>query len=290
MIGTEVVSLERKRGCFSGLFRFVLVLAVLAGFWWFENRTIVTDEYTLASERLPEGFDGFRIVELSDLHGVEFGKENETLLEGVRAARPDLIALDGDLADERTDLAVIRRLAPRLCEIAPVYYVTGNHEWAMGNRKALFSILEEAGVVRLENEYRLLERDGQSIALAGIDDPNGPWDKKSPETLVTELRAARGDSYALLLAHRNDELSRWAALGFDAVLCGHAHGGIIRIPGVGGLLGTGMQLFPDYDAGLYREGRTAMVVSRGLGDSSVPFRLFNRPEIAVIILKTVNNS
>ena len=277
--------MEKKRGYLAKLWRLVLLAVVLAGFWYFENRTIATETFQVSSDRLPSAFDGLRVVELADLHGEEFGPGNRDLVEAVQAAKPDLIALDGDLADEDTDLEVIRTLAGKLVKIAPTYYVTGNHEWAMDGRKELFAILEEAGVTALHNEYFLLERDGQSIVVAGVDDPNGPWDQKTPEALTEEIHTACGDPYILLLAHRNDQLERWDALGLDTVLTGHAHGGVIRLPGVGGLLGTGMQFFPEYTAGIYRKGRTAMLVSRGLGNSGIPFRLFNRPHLPVVVLR-----
>jgi len=277
----------RRRG--ARVFRLALVLLALAGFWYFENKTIVTETFTLPSARLPAAFDGFRVVSLADLHGKVFGGGNAALIAAVRDARPDLIAIDGDLADGDTNLDVIRALAPELVRLAPVYYVTGNHEWAMPERETLFSILEDAGVTLLHNEYLPLERDGQVMVLAGVDDPNGPRDQKTPERLTKEIRAALGDPYILLLAHRNDQLDRWASLELDTVLAGHAHGGAVRVPGLGGLVGPGGTFFPDFTAGVYRQGRTALLVSRGLGWSAAPLRLFNRPEVAVAVLQTVNN-
>ena len=278
--------MEKKRGFPGRLLRFVLLLAVVAGFWYFENRTIDSETFEVVSDRLPAAFDGLRVVELADLHGASFGPGNRDLIKAVRAAEPDLIAIDGDLADENTDLSVIRTLAGELVQIAPTYYVTGNHEWAMKGRKELFAILEETGVNTLHNEYVRLERDGQYMVIAGVDDPNGPWDQKTPETLTEEIRAACGDPYTVLLAHRNDMLARWDALGLDVVLAGHAHGGVIRLPVVGGLLGTGMQFFPEYTAGVYQKGRTSLLVSRGLGNSGLPFRVFNRPHLPVLVLRS----
>ncbi len=269
------------------LWRMALLAAVLLGSWWFENCTIETEVYELASDRLPMAFDGFRVVELADLHGRAFGREDQRLLDAVRAAQPDLIAIDGDLAGAGTDLSRLGALLPKLAKIAPTYYVTGNHEWAMDGaaRRELFELLEASGVHALHNEYVALERDGAQIVVAGVDDPNGPWDQKTPETLIAEIREEQGDPFLLLLAHRNDQLPRWAALQLDAVLCGHAHGGVVRLPFVGGLIGPGLRLFPSYTAGVYREGRTAMLVSRGLGWSSAPLRLFNRPQLPVLVLR-----
>ncbi len=260
------------------------VLAALAGFWYYENFNIETEVLPLASSRLPAAFDGLRVVELADLHGQTFGDGDCDLLDAVRAAKPDLIALDGDLADEKTDLESLRPLLEGLAALAPVYYVTGNHEWAIEDREELFSLLEESGVTVLRNEFELWTLDGQSIAVAGVDDPNGPYDQKTPAELVAEIRAACGDVYILMLAHRNDQLDLWAGLGVDTVLTGHAHGGVVRLPGLGGLIGPGREWLPEYTAGLYQQGRTVQLVSRGLGWSAAPVRLFNRPHLPVLVL------
>ena len=278
--------MKKRRGCLHSFFMLLLAAAILIGFWYFENNVIVTEEFQLSSDRVPAAFDGFRIVEIADLHGKSFGPDSEDLLRAVREAEPDLIAIDGDLADEETDLSVIQVLVEGLTEIAPTYYVTGNHEWVMEDRDALLAILEGAGVAVLHNEFYLLTKDGESIVLAGVDDPNGPYDQKTPEELVSEIRAACGDPYILMLAHRNDQLDLWSALAVDTVLTGHGHGGVVRLPFAGGLIGVNRELFPYYTAGLYSQGRTDMIVSRGLGNSVVNFRLFNRPHLPVIVLKS----
>ena len=278
-----------KRHRLRSAFVALLCLLILAGFWHFENSVIQAEEFRLASARLPDAFSGFRIVEIADLHGADFG---DALPDAVAAAAPDLIALDGDLADERSDLESLAALAGRLTAIAPVCYVSGNHEWRLEDPWGFFSMLEDAGVTVLHNAYRVLERDGQTLVIAGVDDPNGPADQKTPAQLAAEIRAELGDPYIVLLAHRNDRLDTWSSLGYDVVLCGHAHGGLIRLPFAGGLIGTDRSLFPDYDAGLYTAGRTQMVVSRGLGriglgSVGLPVRLFNRPHLPVIVLETV---
>lgn len=267
----------------------VPAVALLAGFGWYENRTIRTSVYRLESARLPEAFSGLRIAQLSDLHGAVFGRENARLLAAVRGAEPDIIALTGDLADEYAPDDGLGAFLRALCEIAPVFYVTGNHEWVMprAQRRALLALLDACGVVRLQNEYRLLRRGGESIVIAGVDDPNGPLDQKTPAQLMREVRDGAGeDAYVLMLAHRNDQLPLWAELGADTVLCGHGHGGIIRLPLLGPVFGTHYELFPDDAEGVYRQGGTAQVVSRGLGQSRrIPFRLMNRPELTLVILE-----
>ena len=280
---------EKKRGRTRS--RWLLPAAlVLAGAAWFENFTLSTSTVTAACAALPEAFSGLRIVQISDLHGRRFDAESRYLLELVRLQSPDLIALTGDLADEFTDFSMLPPLLEGLAALAPTFYVTGNHEWVLSREKraALFSMLDAAGVVRLQNEYKLLERGQFSIVLAGADDPNGPFDQKRPAQLVREIRQARGkDAYILMLSHRNDELDLWANMGVQTVLCGHGHGGIVRLPFVGAVFGTHLDLFPDYTAGLYQKGQTSMIVSRGLGGSrNLPLRIGNRPEIVTVILKT----
>ena len=231
-----------------------------------------------------------RIVQISDLHGKRFGKDDARLLRAVRQARPDLIALTGDFADELTELSALEPLLEGLKALAPVFYVTGNHEWVMdgAQRRELFALLDGCGVVRLRNSWRVLKSGGCRIVLAGVDDPNGPADQKTPEALVAEIRAEVGqDAFILLLAHRNDPPERWAALGVPLVLAGHCHGGVVRLPLVGGVFGTERTLFPAFDAGLYRADGTALYVSRGMGYSRAHFRLFNRPHLPVLVLRSV---
>lgn len=165
---------EKKRGRTRS--RWLLPAAlVLAGAAWFENFTLSTSTVTAACAALPEAFSGLRIVQISDLHGRRFDAESRYLLELVRLQSPDLIALTGDLADEFTDFSMLPPLLEGLAALAPTFYVTGNHEWVLSREKraALFSMLDAAGVVRLQNEYKLLERGQFSIVLAGADDPNG---------------------------------------------------------------------------------------------------------------------
>lgn len=133
----------------------------------------------------------------------------------------------------------------------------------------------------------MLKSGGSRIVLAGVDDPNGPADQKTPEALVAEIRAAEGgDAFILMLAHRNDQLARWAALGVDAVLAGHAHGGIVRLPGIGPVFGTHYEFFPEFTSGLYTQDGTQLLVSRGLGASHrLPLRIGNPPELPVLILR-----
>ena len=243
---------------------------------------------TLEFSGLPRGFDGFRIVQLSDLHGSEFGRDNARLIEAVAAEEPDLIALTGDFLDEGKagqELPGVEALVRELVQIAPVYFVSGNHDWASGAAQELFETLEAAGAVCLRNDFLSLERGGDSLVLAGVEDPNGPADMETPEELVARIRAAAPAAFVLLLAHRAYWAERYPQLDVDLILCGHTHGGIVRLPLIGGVAGTNFSLFPEYDAGLFDTGRYKLFISRGLGNSVPLPRFLNTPEIASVTLK-----
>ena len=275
-----------KRKTIGGLFA---AAVLLAGIGWFENYTIQKTEYTLLSPRLPAAFDGLRTALVADLHGQQFGKDNARLLQALRDLRPDIIVLDGDLADEYTDISSLRPFLAGLQEIAPAFFVTGNHEWVLGRekRRELFGLLDECGIIRLENAYKLLQRGDSAIVLAGVDDQNGPADQKTPAHLMAEIREACGDAYTLVLCHRNDKLDLWAELGADTVLSGHAHGGIVRLPLIGPVFGTHYDWFPQDAEGVYQKDGTTLFVSRGLGGSHrLPLRVGNRPELALLILRS----
>ena len=264
----------------------VLTALLAAGFLLCGNCSLQTTETALVSPALPPAFDGLRIVELADLHGRVFGRGSRRLLAAVRRAEPDLICIDGDLFDEHTDLAMLPPLLRGLCAIAPVYYVTGNHEWRVPGLRGILAQMRACGVTVLQDDWRVLRRGEDALIVAGTDDPCGPAERKTPAELIADIRAEAGEAaFLLLLTHRNDQLPQWSALGVQAVLAGHCHGGVVRLPFVGGLFGTDRRLFPAWDAGLYRQGETALYVSRGLGYTNVHFRLFNRPEVAVIVLR-----
>lgn len=266
----------------------LLVLAVLAGgYSWWSNITLQTAYFDPAFSDLPAGFDGCRIAVLSDLHGAEFGKDNAALFDAVAAERPDYIFYLGDLEDRYRGPAAgyPEQVAEGLCAIAPTYYVTGNHEWAIGEVPKLKEILAANGVTVLSNQFVTLERNGDAIVLAGIDDPNGYADQKTPEELAAEVYAAHGDPFWILLAHRNNAFAEhYSRLGADLVVSGHGHGGLVRLPFTDGLVSTEHTFFPSYTAGLYEKNGSTLFVTRGLGNSGFTFRLFNRPEVAVLTL------
>ena len=181
------------------LYLLLMALAAAGAAIWVGSSVLSVEEFDFTSARLPAGWDGGRLVVLSDLHGKRFGRQHSRLLEAVRGAKPDVICLCGDMMDEWSGTEYLRPLLEGLAEIAPVYYVTGNHEWASGRMPEMRQLLEETGVTYLSNTFVPLERSGDTITLAGIDDPNGYADQKTPEELAAEVYAACGDPFWILL-------------------------------------------------------------------------------------------
>ena len=278
-----------KKKKHKGIAIAAVILLLTAGVFLDSRFRIVDTDYSLYYGNLPQSFDGYRVVQLSDLHMAEFGEDNEKLIGNVTEQKPDIIVITGDLLlryAEKTNgeqTEAIKPFLEELSKIAPCYFVSGNHEWACGEISQLTALLAESDIVYLNNELVLLEKGGESIVLAGVEDPNGPADMMKPDELAEIISQNYPDKYTLLLAHRNSWLTKYPDLSVDTILCGHAHGGIARLPLVGGVLGTEMDFFPKYDAGIFNEGSYDMVVSRGLG-GQIP-RFLNNPEVVTVVLK-----
>ena len=265
-----------------------ILLPLLIWTVW-SNTALVLTEYTVQSPELPSAFDGFRIAHISDLHNAEMGSGNGKLLAMLRSAQPDIIAITGDLIDSRrTDVSVALEFAEAAMNIAPCYYVTGNHESRVEEYAQLKAGLLALGVVVLENDSVTLERDRQTVTLLGVTDPEFEADYwlVFPEEVMDKYLAAlpQTEGFHLLLSHRPEYMNMYAQCGFNLVLSGHAHGGQFRLPIIGGLYAPGQGLFPEYDAGLFSVEGTQMIVSRGIGNSAFPLRFNNRPEVVLITL------
>lgn len=268
----------------------VALLGLIAWTVW-GNTALEINAYTIVSNRLPRGFSGFRIAQISDLHNARMGADNGKLLTLLREAEPDIIVITGDMVDSyHTDIGIALRFAESAMEIAPCYYVTGNHEARIAEYDDLKSGLESAGVVVLENQRIELERNGETVALIGVDDPSFQTDYLTGDSAAvmsgTLNRLTGEDAFTILLSHRPELFDTYKAHGIDLVFSGHAHGGQFRLPFVGGLVAPNQGLFPKYDSGLYTQGNTNMLVSRGIGNSIIPIRFNNRPEIIVVELRT----
>lgn len=277
---------HRGRGCLTALIILALIAAAAAFLIKDSREDLEISRYEVNSKKLPESFDGFKIVQLSDLHGAEFGEDGMELVNKVGSLEPDMIALTGDFVTDEGDLAAVEKLAARLVKLCPVYFVSGNHEFGSGLAVKVRNILERAGVKYLSNEYLTINRGDDEILLGGVEDPLAYADMLSPDELAQKMNDAAPDAFKILLGHRNYWMTEYPELPVDLIFCGHAHGGLIRIPGVGGLIGTDRRLFPDFDAGQFNNGRYTLIVSRGLGNSVPIPRIFNRPEIVCVELSS----
>ena len=272
---------------------YALITILLALIVWtiWGNTALMVNSITVSSNQIPSEFSGFRIAQISDLHNAEFGEENSLLLNSLSESKPDMIAITGDLVDaQHTNIDVALSFAEKAVQIAPVYYVTGNHEASLSQYSELKTGLEAAGVIVLEDNAIQLEHNGGIVTLMGLSDPN--FTIKSnifdevPAMISTKLNDLMENKvgYTILLSHRPELFDTYVSCGVDLVLSGHAHGGQFRLPLIGGLVAPNQGFFPKYDAGLYSDGGTNMVVSRGLGNSIIPLRFNNRPEIVLVEL------
>ena len=269
------------------------ILLILIVWTAWGNAALELNTYTISSRGLPDAFDGYRIAQVSDLHNAEFGGGNQRLLDMLREAEPDMIAITGDLIDSRkTNIAVALAFAEEAVRIAPCYYVSGNHEARIPEYRELKAGLEAAGVTVLDDARVEIEISGNSITIIGVNDPSFLADYLTSDAAVMDRKlselSSEDASFTILLSHRPELFDTYAAHEMDLVLTGHAHGGQFRLPLIGGLIAPNQGLFPKYDDGLYSEGNTNMIVSRGLGNSIIPFRFNNRPEVVLIELKSHN--
>ena len=278
--------------------KIVLIMSILVilclGIWtlW-GNTALEVNEYEIVSDRIPEAFSGFRIAQVSDLHNAEFGEGSEKLIELLSQTDPDMIVITGDLIDSRhTDIEIALEFARHAIKLAPVYYVSGNHEARVREYEDLKMGLAEAGVIVLEDQKVQITREGGSITLMGIDDPSFQEDYLFGDSESVARQAIKdlqneSDGYTILLSHRPELFDSYVDSGVDLVFSGHAHGGQFRLPFIGGLVAPNQGFFPKYDAGQFTEENTTMIVSRGVGNSIIPLRFNNRPEIVVAELKPV---
>lgn len=269
----------------------VVLLAIFIIVTVRENNTLELNYITVNNSTLPSGFEGFRIAHVSDLHNSEWGENNERLINLLKASRPDIIAITGDIVDRnRTNVEIAVNFAKESTKIAPCYYVSGNHESAIPNYDQLEKGLIDAGVTVLNNSKVEIKRGNDKITIMGICDPtlviderDGYDEKSITKDLISKIEYKEGD-YTILLSHRPESFDIYVEKKIDLTLSGHAHGGQVRLPLIGGILAPNQGFFPYYDSGLYEKNTSAMIVSRGIGNSTFPIRVNNVPEVILIEL------
>ncbi|NLJ66222.1 MAG: metallophosphoesterase [Clostridiales bacterium] len=269
----------------------VLIIACIIFCIW-QNNSITISESDYINSKIPDEFNDFIIVHISDLHNKQFGKNQKYILTKFEGIAPNAIVITGDLVDRRKyDLDKAMAFVEGALDIAPVFYVSGNHEAWSGKYSTIKSELEDAGVHVLDNGVIRLSIGDSSIHMFGVRDPDFHTSNYLEGTDITEMtdqfkKWSSYKSFKILLSHRPELFDLYCENKMDLIFTGHAHGGQVRIPFIGGLVAPDQGLFPKYTSGYYTKDESTMFVSRGLGNSIIPIRIFNRPEIVVVTLKT----
>ena len=277
---------RRHRRLTLRVFGVILILiAALIAWAAIDSRNIDVTRFTVSGA--PEAFSGFKIAQISDLHNAEFGTDNQKLIDSLKSEAPDAIVITGDLIDaRRTNTEIAESFARRCMEIADCYYVPGNHEARLGGTYDAFeSALIADGVNVLRNGSVRIRKEMDAIRIVGVDDPAFAKASDAITNLDAALEALSSDDFTILLAHRPELIDEYSKWEIDLVLSGHAHGGQIRLPGIGGLYAPGQGFFPKYTSGNYTVGDTEMIVSRGIGNSAFPLRVNDRPEVVIVTFK-----
>lgn len=271
-------------------FRIIYIIVFIIAFmlWlYYENNWLDVSKLEIKSKKLSQDFNDFKIVHISDLHGKYFGFEQEKILNIVRIEKPNIVVITGDLIDrriynEKPGLTLINKLS----KIVPIYYVTGNHEILSGKFDSLQGKIIDNGANILRNSKEKFFVSDTYINIAGIDDySNFASDDEYKRTLEI-LGDGDKNEFTILLSHRPEKLNIYSQYNFNLVFSGHAHGGQIRLPFVGGVLAPHQGFWPKITEGVNIEGNTSLVVSRGLGNSSIAMqRIFNKPEVVIVTLK-----
>ncbi len=266
-----------------------IIFIVVIVFWvaW-TNFNITTTNIEIVNKKIPVEFDGFKVAHVSDLHNHQW---EEKLINKIKKENPDIIAITGDLVDSsKTDFDIALQFIQEANKIAPIYYVTGNHEAWLENYNNLKESLEKASVNLMDGQALFIENGNSKIQILGIQDPDFVERMDNGNTQGDMVRIKTNEIldknyFNIVLSHRAEHFKQYVNVGADLVLTGHAHGGQVRIPFLGGLVAPNQGFFPEYTAGLYNEKNTDMVVSRGLGNSIIPVRINNMPELIMIELK-----
>lgn len=263
----------RKRNIIGILVLFAIIaLWIVIGL----HKTLVVTPYVIEIPDLPEELQGFKIVQISDLHYQNFGENNEELVELIKGENPDVIVITGDTIDGTKEcFEPIEGLLSGISNLCPIYAVGGNHEldseYYYGR---LLELYEKYGVEELRDQSVRYTKNGASLFFYGI--PYGMG--------LENMKMAEEADVSVLLAHDPQVADYVTEYGYDVMFSGHIHGGIVRIPFVGGLLGTNREFFPKYDGGIYHLGDMTMVDSKGLGEVAHIPRFYNNPEIVSVTL------
>jgi len=258
---------------------------------YIDNNVFEVSYIDFMDEEIPSSFSGSKILQISDLHNKTYGDENVVLLNAIEEISPDYIFLTGDMVSSRdTEFSNFYSLASEIGKLYDCYYIPGNHELDFSNDslKEFYKTLEEYKITVLDNEMVELIKDGEKINLYGMWYNPKYYIKEDFKLDIMEkiMNKAEKDSFNILLTHNPDDFEVYADWGADLIFSGHVHGGMIRLPYVGGVISPNRTLFPKYDAGMYEHKDSNLIVSRGLSRGATGIRVFNQPELVVVNLKS----
>ena len=269
----------------------IIILIIIFAFYLnYENTDLEVSSYEIINDRILKEFDNFKIVQVSDFHNTNSNKLTNNLISDIKKQKPNIIVLTGDLIDSRkTDIETAINFIKKIKDIAPIYFVSGNHEARINSYSKLKNEMKNNDVILLENTFKVITLGNSQINILGINDPSMIQESltSDEEIIKTEINNLEYDknNFTILLSHRPEVYNVYVEKEIDLVLTGHAHGGQIRIPFIGGLVAPNQGLFPKYTSGIIKDDKTTMVISRGIGNSIFPFRINNNPELVVITLK-----
>lgn len=271
---------------------FILVIVGVYWLYW-GNETIEKTLYTVEHPNISKNLHGMTIVQVSDLHNKSFGDKQEKLMTNIREENPDFIFVTGDIVDSRrTDLSIALTFLEEAVKLAPVYYIPGNHEARLEEYEALKTAMIDLDVTVLDNRSEQVQFQGESFTIAGIEDPTFSLASGEEHELVDHAIQQLDldpNQFTILLSHRPELFDVYQQHSANLVFTGHAHGGQIRMPFIGGIVAPQQGFFPTYTEGVFSENDTTMIVSRGLGNSLLPLRVNNRPELVVVSLQTTDS-
>ncbi len=273
---------------------FIIIFTLLGIRIYIDNETIGITKSEVYSDEIPDAFNNYKILQLSDLHSKEFGENNANLILKINEADPDIIVMTGDMVNAKdTDYTIFYNLVESIFQSYKMFFITGNHEQDIPNekRKELFDYLEKHDVIVLNNEMVQLTKGNDIINLYGLwynskyYFSDGTNESILKEEIISKLIGEADKSeYNILLTHNPKHFEEYSKWGADLVFSGHVHGGMVRLPVVGALFSPERTFFPEYSEGIYEYENAKMVVSRGAGIGTKGFRLFNKPEINLITL------
>ena len=286
------------------IFIFIGIFILMYLYIKYNVNTLEVTKYVVENKKVPKEFDGYNIVQISDLHSKLFGENNKKLIQKIKSLNPDIVVVTGDLIDgENNNYNVALDFMKEISKLYRVYYIIGNHEQKSlikkykDEYKDYFNKLHQIDFVNLDNNKVQIVKGDSNINLYGLTVPyscykylfdNQETTSIDIDFLEEKLGKVDREQFNILLAHTPfyfDEYEKWGA---DLTLCGHVHGGIVRLPLVGGLLSPDRKFFPKYDLGEYIKNKSTMIVSKGLGGSKVLIRVNCKPEIVNIKLKNIN--